>query len=448
MRHYIHYIIVSTLLLLASCEKRVWDNPFDPATNKELFTPSNLTLVQVGKQINLSWIQNNSLISGFIIQRKIDDGEYVQIANLPKGIYSFVDNFPIFGKLNQYRVTAYAGSYYSNTLSMNITPASAPIITQSLVYNLTYSSATVSYNVTDGGSPISSKGVCWNTSTQPTILNNKTVDGSGNGSFSTVIKSLKPNVKYYIRTYATNSVGTTYGTESTFTLVFKISGLQAFYPFNGNAEDESSNSYNGTITGVTSTIDRFGDSNSAMYFSGVNGTKILTTYKGITGTASRTISLWAKTSTKFVNHTSLLSYGGDPNNGQKDYGILMSNLGSTKPYIGLATNNPGGYIGNTFSNIFDGAWHHYVFVYDSSLGSSFNIIKIYIDGALVSNNVIYGSPSVNTTSNLPLVFGQFTSYNGAGAGDYRSYQGHLDDIGIYNRALTVSEIQLLFTNNL
>lgn len=448
MRSFIYIVSILFALFITSCDKKVWDNPFDPVTNKELFTPSNLTATQVGSQVRLAWVQNNSLISGFVVTRKIENGTNVVIANLDKNAFGFNDVVSVTGKLYQYQVTAVAGNNASNTLTVNITPASAPIITQSLVYNLTYSSATVSYNVTDGGSPLTSKGVCWNTSTLPTISNNKTVDGSGNGTFITVLKSLKPNIKYYGRTYATNSVGTTYGAEFTFTLVFKISGLQAFYPFNGNAEDESSNSYNGTITGVTSTNDRFGNSNSAMYFSGVNGNKILTTYKGITGTASRTISLWAKTSTKFVNHTSLLSYGGDPNNGQKDYGILMSNLGTTNPYIALATNNPGGYVGNTFSNIFDGAWHHYVFVYDSSLGSSFNVIKIYIDGILVSNNVTYGSPSVNTTSNLPLVFGQFTSYNGVGAGDYRSYQGHLDDIGIYNRALSSSEIQSLFTNNL
>lgn len=111
-------------------------------------------------------------------------------------------------------------------------------------------------------------------------------------------------------------------------------------------------------------------------------------------------------------------------------------------------NNPGGYVGNTFNNIFDGAWHHYAFVYDSSLGGLFSTIKIYIDGTLVSNNVTYGSPSVNTTSNLPLVLGQFTSYDGAGAGDYRSYQGFLDDVGIWNRTLTPAEVQLLFTNQL
>jgi hypothetical protein len=315
----------------------------------------------------------------------------------------------------------------------------------------------------DGVMP-SDWGFCYSETSNPTITNNKvkSTDLNGGGTtgaiFTAKIGSLKSNTTYFIRAYSTNKKGTGYSDQITVktnadpaltaALAALKSGLQVYYPFNGNASDASGNGFNGTITGVTPGNDRFGNSNSAMYFSGVNGTKILTTYKGITGTASRTISLWAKTSTKFVNHTSLLSYGGDPNNGQKDYGILMSNLGSTNPYIGVMSNNPGGYVGNTFNNIYDGAWHHYTFVYDSNLGGLFSTIKIYIDGTLVSNNVTYGSPSVNTTSNLPLVLGQFTSYDGAGAGDYRSYQGFLDDVGIWNRVLSASEVQLLYTNQL
>lgn len=66
----------------------------------------------------------------------------------------------------------------------------------------------------DGGANITARGVCWSTSVNPTVnLTTKTVNGSGIGSFSSTLTGLTANTKYYIRAYATNSVGTTYGKE-------------------------------------------------------------------------------------------------------------------------------------------------------------------------------------------------------------------------------------------
>jgi hypothetical protein len=69
-----------------------------------------------------------------------------------------------------------------------------------------------------GGLPVSARGVCWNTNPQPTVdLNTKTVDGSGSGSFSSSITGLSPQTTYYVRAYATNGGGTSYGPQRTFT---------------------------------------------------------------------------------------------------------------------------------------------------------------------------------------------------------------------------------------
>jgi hypothetical protein len=68
----------------------------------------------------------------------------------------------------------------------------------------------------DGGSPVITRGICWGTNPQPTILDNTTSDGSGLGAFTSILSNLQPNTTYYFRAYATNSVGTGYGNELSF----------------------------------------------------------------------------------------------------------------------------------------------------------------------------------------------------------------------------------------
>jgi hypothetical protein len=68
----------------------------------------------------------------------------------------------------------------------------------------------------DGGSDIIVHGLCWDTSPGPTIDKNKSTDGPGYGLFVTTITGLSENTTYYLRAYATNSVGTAYGEERTF----------------------------------------------------------------------------------------------------------------------------------------------------------------------------------------------------------------------------------------
>lgn len=71
--------------------------------------------------------------------------------------------------------------------------------------------------IKDGGSSITQRGVCWSTTANPTIANNRTNDGTGSGSFTSNLSGLSPNTTYYVKSYATNSKGTGYGNEMTFT---------------------------------------------------------------------------------------------------------------------------------------------------------------------------------------------------------------------------------------
>ena len=85
------------------------------------------------------------------------------------------------------------------------------------VSDITEDTAKCGGNITDdGGAAITARGVCWSTNPNPTVNDNTTSDGSGTGSFTSTITGLEVNTIYYVRAYATNSIGTTYGNERSF----------------------------------------------------------------------------------------------------------------------------------------------------------------------------------------------------------------------------------------
>ncbi len=92
------------------------------------------------------------------------------------------------------------------------------VLSTTAVSEITISSVKTGGNITDGGgADITARGVCWSTSQNPTISGSHTTDGKGSGSFTSQITGLDPNTTYYIKAYATNSVGTSYGNEVNFT---------------------------------------------------------------------------------------------------------------------------------------------------------------------------------------------------------------------------------------
>lgn len=103
--------------------------------------------------------------------------------------------------------------------SENAPTKTAPQVSTSTISNITLNSASSGGTITsDGGANITSKGVVWNTAVSPTIsLNTKTIEGTGTGTFSSSITNLTPSTTYYLKAYATNSTGTGYGNEISFT---------------------------------------------------------------------------------------------------------------------------------------------------------------------------------------------------------------------------------------
>jgi len=117
-----------------------------------------------------------------------------------------------------YNIRAYAtnavGTAYSSP-SIFSALASIPVLTTNSLSAMTTTSATSGGNIpNDGGAAITARGVCWNTSASPTTGNSKTTDGTGIGIFTSSITGLTANTTYYVRAYASNSAGTSYGDEA------------------------------------------------------------------------------------------------------------------------------------------------------------------------------------------------------------------------------------------
>lgn len=107
---------------------------------------------------------------------------------------------------------------YRQTLSIPEFAASVATVTTQAASLITPNTATSGGNVvTDGGSAVTARGVAYGISSNPTVSGPSTSNGTGTGSFTSNLTGLSSGTLYYVRAYATNAIGTAYGTEITFT---------------------------------------------------------------------------------------------------------------------------------------------------------------------------------------------------------------------------------------
>lgn len=207
-------------------------------------------------------------------------------------------------------------------------------------------------------------------------------------------------------------------------------GLVGYWPFNGNANDESGNGYNGTVTGATLTPDRFGNTNKAYYFNGVTDYILANVNSNVTNVS---ISAWFYAETHattfptfyyLMNSTNTIYY----------YSQLTYHQGNTGSILNLVHTSTGNYPNVTTNVPSLNSWHHVVSVFDGS----WNVSKLYLDGALINQ--------VTTTGTLTT----FTKFF-MGSHDLTClcewFKGSLDDIRIYNRALSSTEVTALYNEN-
>jgi len=138
----------------------------------------------------------------------------------------------------KYYFKAYAtnikGASYGETLSFTTADYLLATLTSDEPKNISYTSVQLTSTITDdGGDNVSERGFCLNTSPNPTISNIKIPNGKGKGAYSTVVTQLKDETTYYIRAYAINSKGVSYGKEYTFkTLEYKKPTVETGIPLN------------------------------------------------------------------------------------------------------------------------------------------------------------------------------------------------------------------------
>ena len=139
------------------------------------------------------------------------------------GVGSYTSNITGLDANTTYYVRAYAqnsigGTVYGEVKSFTTDDGLPNGLITTEISNITATTATSGGNIADnGGFAITSRGVCWSTTNNPTISDSHTTDGNGTGSFTSSITGLSEWTTYYIRSYATNETGTTYGQQLTFT---------------------------------------------------------------------------------------------------------------------------------------------------------------------------------------------------------------------------------------
>lgn len=214
--------------------------------------------------------------------------------------------------------------------------------------------------------------------------------------------------------------------------------LVAYYPFNGNANDESGNSNNGTVNGAALATDRFGGLDSSYYFDG-NDYIICNTQVGPFGTGSRTISFWAKTDVApNVNsqQNTVLSYGQWPTGGGR-FEVLIN-----PKCRGIGVDVSNNYTTSSFDNS-DNNWHFYSVVFDNTISNKLSDLKFYADGNLLTTVCnTNGDITLNTLNTEALNIGRLFY-----TGQPRYFKGNIDDIRIYSSALSDADILNLYNFN-
>lgn len=255
--------------------------------------------------------------------------------------------------------------------------------------------------------------------------------GSGNG---TVIYSVAANtgaaqsgtMTIAGLTFTVNQAAAATGPDTT-------SGLAGWWKFDESSgatvTDSSGNGNTGTIVGgVTRTAGMFGE---ALSFDGstgmINGGSPGTGFP--VGGSARTISAWVKITNPATTDNAILhygTYGGSPP--AVNFHLFVTGSGSK---VGFGNGYGFGVIQGTTS-IADGQWHNVVGVYE---GTGTNIARIYVDGVQQSSGTLTTAPNTGTAT--PWRIGNFMAGGGA-------FRGLMDDVRIYNRALSPADLQAIF----
>lgn len=201
--------------------------------------------------------------------------------------------------------------------------------------------------------------------------------------------------------------------------------LVGYWGFDGDANDYSGNGNNGTVNGATLTEDRFGNINSAYEFDGVDD--YIEVNPGINMT-DYSFSFWFKT----LNESGSIFSKHIESSYSSSYANYIHS-GNIRNYVTIGSS---AYSVGSQNQVNDNNWHHYVGTYDE------NKLEIYLDGVLVAEENVVGT--VKNTS-LSTIIGAWRNTSGNGYANF--FEGSIDDIAIYDRAITSDEINNIYISN-
>lgn len=328
--------VLSFKTIIVSLPTGININPFSSIT-KTSATCGGIITTDGGSTITAKGVcWSSSTTSPTIINSKTNDGT---------GITQFTSNLTNLIPGTKYYVRSYAsnslGTVYSSVQNFTTLPPTLPSgVTTKTISNITQTSSNSGGDVTDdGGTVILEKGVCWsNTTALPTINNSKTSDGANIGAFNSALTGLLPNTTYYLRSYARNSIGTSYGNV----LTFSTNALTI--PLGVSTSNISSISQTSAISGGSISSD--GGStilSKGLCWSSTNSNPtILNTYNNI-GTG---IGSFSSTISGLVPNTNYYVRAYATNNVGTAYGSVVNF--KTNPNLNVGTAYQGGIIGYIF----------------------------------------------------------------------------------------------------
>jgi hypothetical protein len=206
----------------------------------------------------------------------------------------------------------------------------------------------------------------------------------------------------------------------------------AQYDFAGNANDNSGNNHNGTASNATLTTDRFANTNHAYAFNGTSSSITVPDQAALRlNNTDYTISAWIFQNSPVTNYCTIVSKR--TGSGQNGYAFLVNGPAAPVPgtllYIVSGGNDPKAV---SDSVVFPGSWHHVAVVYNLSGGW----LETFIDGNI--NSVRTAMPSPNAATTIDMKIGNDGTVSSS------TMNGKIDDVRIYNRALSLCDVDSLF----
>jgi len=332
--------------------------------------------------------------------------------------------------------------------------AATPTVTTNDATNVGGTSATVGGNVTsDGGSIVMESGIVYSTTPNVDTSKNKTPKITVSGNFSVTLNNLALLTRYYYRAYAINEKGLVYGAEKSFLIPVNgyssssqvaAANLTAYWAFNG-----------GYVDSVSSTVGTAVHASSLSFVTGKIGQAIQVASPGyvnsnitntIAGLKSFTMVCWIQQpsnlssgpTTYFPFSLNKSGYSWE----QTKFFMLFNNADNAlNSYGKVCLMDQWFDAGQVWPRMLDGSWHQMTISYDGVAGA----LRVYVDGNLIpQSGTTTFSPQANFNGADSFTLGGPDDNAHTANGWMNSLSGNLDEFRVFNKVLSLNEIQSLY----